>query len=376
MRLIYFAPVYARSYAQRPHFTVEHWLELGVEQVLWVDPYPVRLPQWQDLHRGRGIYNQATPLDPQINVLHVPALPIEPLPCGTWLNRRLLWRTAWQQLVDFTLGASVILGIGRPSALALLALRSLRCSAAFYEAMDNFPEFHQGLARRAMRRHEDLIAAEVDLVVASSTFLAEKFTRRGLRVMKMLNACTPESLPIRNHAASQQPVLGFVGCLGKWIDWPLLTRLAEQMPETRIELVGPCAASPPNPLPANIHLLPPCKQHEVGMHLKRFSAGLIPFRRTALTTGMDPIKFYEYRAVGLPVLSTQFGEMALRGPGDGVYFLDQGDDMKSVVANALSQSVDLAAIEQFRRANDWRHRFRGADPFRCLLPAQALRPAA
>ena len=40
-----------------------------------------------------------------------------------------------------------------------------------------------------MRRHEDAIAAEVDLVVASSTFLADKFARRGLRVEKVLNAC-------------------------------------------------------------------------------------------------------------------------------------------------------------------------------------------
>ena len=55
--------------------------------------------------------------------------------------------------------------------------------------MDNFPEFHRGLSRRAMRRHEDAVAAEVDLVVASSTFLAEKFARRGLRVEKVLNAC-------------------------------------------------------------------------------------------------------------------------------------------------------------------------------------------
>jgi hypothetical protein len=376
MNLLYFAPVFARSYAQRPHFTVEHWLELGAESVLWVEPYPVRLPRLSDVFRPRGIYDQSTALDPQIRVLRVPALPIEPLPGGSWLNRRLLWSAAWRQMTDFSAGGSLVIGIGRPSALALHALRNLPDSAAFYEAMDNFPEFHTGLSRLSMRRHEDAIASEVDLVLTSSTFLAEKFFQRGLRVEKMLNACTPDTLPIRKPNCAARPILGFVGCLGDWIDWLLLLRLADQLSEVDIELVGPLAARPPESLPSNIRVLPPCKQHEVGLHLKRFSAGLIPFRLTSLTAGMDPIKFYEYRAAGLPVLSTAFGQMSYRGADDGVYFLDRQEDLRPVVQGALDEPFDLRAIEQFRRANDWRYRFRQADPFRCLLPKRAMRPAA
>ena len=62
----------------------------------------------------------------------------------------------------------------RPAVRAgLAALNELRPTASFYATMDNFPEFHQGLSRRAMRRHEYALAAKVDLIVASSTFLAE-----------------------------------------------------------------------------------------------------------------------------------------------------------------------------------------------------------
>ena len=55
MRLLYFSPVPAGSYAQRPHFMVRAWLEWGVESVLWVNPYPCRLPRWQDLRRAGGL---------------------------------------------------------------------------------------------------------------------------------------------------------------------------------------------------------------------------------------------------------------------------------------------------------------------------------
>ena len=276
--------------------------------------------------------------------------------------------------------------------------------------MDNFPEFHRGLSRRAMRRHEDAIAAGVDLVVASSTFLAEKFARRGLRVERVLNACEApraeggrrmtegeldggqcemegksEILSLKYDVLAppsvlrpppSPPVLGYVGCIGHWFDWPLVMRLAEALPQARIELVGPCVVAPPQGLPANVRLLPACRQSQAAGHLARFSAGLIPFRCNALTAGVDPIKYYEYRAAGLPVLSTSFGEMAHRGRDDGVYFLDRTDDLAGTVAAALSHCCDAAEASRFRRQNNWTSRFRKSDGFRSLWPAPQMRRAA
>ena len=360
MRLLYFSPVNAGSYAQRPHFMVRALLDWGIESVLWVNPYPCRLPRWEDLRRAGGCGEQGTPLDPRIHVLNVPALPVEPLPLGAWLNRRLLGRDAWRRIEQFASGGTVtslplnssdretpphcnggalaaskhrlrddlLIGIGRPCALAWAALRRLRPAASFYDAMDNFPEFHRGLSRRSMRRHEDAIAAEVDLVVASSTFLADKFIARRLRVEKVLNACEetdrqgdketdrqgdketgrqgdretrrqgdkeigdcpnfrvgeygtvpfagilPVSLspclPVSPSPSSRLPVLGYLGCIGRWFDWPLVVRLAEAMPQARIELVGPCAVAPPRRLPANVSLLPACDRSEAGNHLRGF----------------------------------------------------------------------------------------------------------
>jgi hypothetical protein len=270
--------------------------------------------------------------------------------------------------------------------LALAAIRRLHPAASFFDAMDNFPEFHRGLSRRSMRRHEDAVAAEVDLVVASSTFLADKFARRGLRVEKVLNACDTSEFGIRNSEPQpvpsalrpppSAPILGYLGCIGHWFDWPLVNRLAETMPRARIELVGPCAVAPPSRLPANVTLLPACKQSEAGDHLARFSAGLIPFRRNALTAGVDPIKYYDYRAAGLPVLSTRFGEMTLRGGDDGVYFLDQAGGLAEAVSAALVHRCDSAETSRFRRNNNWTSRFRRSDSLRSLLPTLRIRRAA
>ena len=119
MRLLYFSPVHAESYAQRPHFMVRAWLRSGVESVLWVNPYPCRLPQWRDLRRPRDLCDQGTPLDARVRVLDVPALPVEPLPLGPWFNRRVLWRRVWGELERFAATGPLMLGIGLVESVAL-----------------------------------------------------------------------------------------------------------------------------------------------------------------------------------------------------------------------------------------------------------------
>lgn len=404
MRLLYFSPVPAESYAQRPHFMVRAWLDWGIESVLWVNPYPCRLPRLEDLRGRRRTNSQASPLDPRIHVLNVPALPIEPLPMGASINRRLFGAAAWRQIERFarcgldarrrqktaaakngpppTAGNDeLLIGIGRPCALALAALQYLNPAASFFDAMDNFPEFYTGLSRRSMQRCEDALATQVDLVVASSTFLAEKFLRRDCRVEKILNAFQPNDEPADQVSPPPSngrlpPVLGYVGCIGPWFDWPLVFAIAMARPDVRIELVGPCVVPPPSRPPINVWLLPACPQSRAGNYLARFSAGLIPFRENALTAGVDPIKYYDYRAAGLPVLTTRFGEMEGRGPDDSVYFIDQNNDLSRAIAAALAHRDDDARIALFRRDNNWTSRFSRSESLRSLFLASRTRRAA
>ena len=98
-------------------------------------------------------------------------------------------------------------------------------------------------------------------------------------------------------------------------------------------------------------------------HMERFSVGLIPFKRTRLTDGVDPIKYYEYRAMGLPVLTTAFGEMAGRGIGDDTYFMDAERDLGREATAALNRATDPASVARFRIEDTWDRRFEAARLF-------------
>ena len=98
--------------------------------------------------------------------------------------------------------------------------------------------------------------------------------------------------------------------------------------------------------------------------MARFNVGLIPFKRNTLTFSVDPIKYYEYCALGLPVVSSAFGEMALRGSVEGVYLIAQKSDVGKVIDQALAYRANQEHVLQFRKDNSWKKRFDQADIFK------------
>jgi hypothetical protein len=91
--------------------------------------------------------------------------------------------------------------------------------------------------------------------------------------------------------------------------------------------------------------------------MTQFNVGLIPFMRNALTACVDPIKYYEYRALGLPVLSSAFGEMAQRRRCDGVYLINRHGNMTELLSQALASSTTAENTAHFRMNNSWESRF-------------------
>jgi hypothetical protein len=94
--------------------------------------------------------------------------------------------------------------------------------------------------------------------------------------------------------------------------------------------------------------------------MQDFDVGLIPFKRTDLTASVDPIKYYEYRALHLPVLSTCFGEMALRQGQSGVFLTNKHSELSRMARAAIASKCEIKDIQQFRTVNSWKARFDAA----------------
>lgn len=368
MQLVYLSPLPWGSFAQRPHKFVEWFHSKHGGRVLWIDPYPTRLPIWTDVRRIKTAKifkdTQTTKENKPdwLTVIHPHVLPIEPLP-GASLIFRWLWRDIMQVIHQFMQSDNTLLGIGKPSELALQLLTHYPATPSFYDAMDDFPAFYHGISRTAMARREQKIADSVSRISVSSTTLAERFNAYNSKMIVVYNACTVDALPPVNAIREQveRPVLGYLGTIGHWFDWSFVLALAQVNSSLNIQVIGPVYTPIPEPLPHNIKLFPAC-DHPTAINLMQaFTVGLIPFKCNDLTASVDPIKYYEYRALGLPILSTSFGEMARRQGQPGIFIADADSNLTKHVNMALAYKYHSNEIEIFRINNSWEARFNESD---------------
>jgi glycosyltransferase involved in cell wall biosynthesis len=371
MRLVYLSPVPWASFVQRPQKFVEWFYSRTGCEVLWVDPYPTRFPRFTDLRRINSEKAADTNAQPDwIQVLKPIALPLEPLPGAGWINA-LFWRPILDDLARFSDSHDTLVVIGKPSLLALAVLRRLKWACSVYDAMDDFPAFYKGFSRFSMASREARLVRRVNVLWVTSTRLKQRWGRLRPDLHFVPNALNASLLPAPRIVINRRDtkVFGYVGTIAAWFDWEWVIALAKARTQDVIRLIGPVFRLPPTDLPGNIELLPECHHESALNAMCDFDVGLIPFIRNELTASVDPIKFYEYRALGMPVISTHFGEMAFRRHEAGTFISETFQDIGSLTESALCFRDDPAVAKKFAICNSWEARFDAAK----LLPlAQSI----
>jgi len=361
-RLVYLAPVELNSPAQRPHHFV-FWAHqaLGCE-VVWVDPTPARLLRWSDWRRYKA--KKTLPLRPSwardawLTNVRMKALPFEPFSVGRLANR-------WLQSGKFRLLSAMLstkdcrLVIGRPSALALQLCHAATADQALYDVMDNTPAFNTGRAARWMQQIHHSLARSVGHIWCSASKLqAQLHLEHGREAVLVRNGSNLK--PTLGKAAMTPPwVIGFVGTIASWFDWAWVIKVAASVPYAEVRLYGPMLTDFPHTLPSNVFCLPAVRHEDVAALMSHWHAGLIPFKVNNLTDSVDPVKYYEYRSVGLPVLSSRFGDMLRHSDDDGLWFLE--DLPLPELPLRLGQWWSQAASVRVKIVSDWDENFnRGA----------------
>lgn len=122
-------------------------------------------------------------------------------------------------------------------------------------------------------------------------------------------------------AALPRPLLGYVGTLEDRVDWSLLARVAEAMPEASVVLIGKqmgrkldasdadyvrCVNQP------NVHVLGWRPQNAIAQYNRAFDVCLIPYRTDhPFNLACSPTKIMDYMVTGRPIVSTALPECLL-----------------------------------------------------------------
>jgi glycosyltransferase involved in cell wall biosynthesis len=113
-------------------------------------------------------------------------------------------------------------------------------------------------------------------------------------------------------ATLKKPIAGYVGVLRSWIDYELVAALAQELPDISVVMVGPLDFEKRiehlRKIP-NLHWLGRRDYAEVPLYINSFDACIIPFIRGKISETTNPVKVFEYFALGKPVVSTPLHEL-------------------------------------------------------------------
>jgi teichuronic acid biosynthesis glycosyltransferase TuaH len=168
------------------------------------------------------------------------------------------------------------------------------------------------------RHYQELTLRRADRVIVSARALRDDAVRvrRSEKDVFVIgngvdHAAFHRALSMRAREPGAKPRIGYLGAIAPWLDFDLVIAAASARPEWEFVLVGPVLSGAAPALARlaalpNVMVRPAVTPDDVPGVLAAFDVGLIPFRLTSLTAGVNPNKLYEYLAAGLPVVSTPF----------------------------------------------------------------------
>ena len=192
-----------------------------------------------------------------------------------------------------------------------------------YYCVDEHAQF-EGFDPNYVVREERRQIDAADVVITTSAALFESksrlhpnthLVRHGADTAHFARAFD-DDLPVpADLAGVSRPVIGFFGVLHHWIDCRLIAAVARKRPDYTFVLIGEVLTDVGalRALP-NVRLLGRRAYTTLPEYCKVFDAAMLPFKHTAMTRAVNPIKMREYLAAGLPVISTPLPEACLCGP--------------------------------------------------------------
>ena len=187
-----------------------------------------------------------------------------------------------------------------------------------------------GMPAEAIRRSEEKLACQADVVFATAPKLAESHRKHNVNTHFFSNVADYDLFSQARDPATQVPDdltlipvprIGFIGAISSYkVDFGLLQAIAQSHPHWSIVLIGEVGEGDPRTdvsalrdLP-NLHFLGPRPYSQLPAYLKGFQVGILPSLLNEYTASMFPMKFFEYLAAGLPVVSVNLP--ALRDHSD------------------------------------------------------------
>ena len=165
-----------------------------------------------------------------------------------------------------------------------------------------------------------------------------------------------QSLSKKGHGVIK---VGYVGAIAEWFDVDLLKEVVETDPSLEFHLCGSVTTSEPAQLEDldNIKMYGEIPYSDVPGFLNEMDVMIIPFKIIPIIQACDPVKFYEYSAMGKPTVTTALPELSRAS--NLIFAAETPAEFRKQIHSAYERGKIGQFREQLREyaaENTWKHR--------------------
>jgi glycosyltransferase involved in cell wall biosynthesis/SAM-dependent methyltransferase len=242
--------------------------------------------------------------------------------------------------------------------IPIVRLVKNRNGTVIYDALD---EWNSSLGGDWYDKNiEATMARESDLIVATDPALKAKLESMTGKTVDMVPNAFNQDIFIADRdyvRPIDMPVSDFnityIGSLwGQWFDWKLLDDVADAYPQAQLILIGDYRGQSSFQR-GNVHFLGLKNQKELPAYLKFSHVAIIPWKVNEITLSTNPLKVYEYLAMGKPVVAPKLPSL------EGMPYVFLASNSKEFIENirkARKVGISQDIIQSFSSQNSWEAR--------------------
>jgi len=226
----------------------------------------------------------------------------------------------------------------------------------YYDCVDEMSGFYN--TKKVVIDENKLLSICDGVIVTSNTL----FVRKGIKNPNCI--LVPNGVNQEQYSIAQDkpedikhlkgPVIGYVGAIAHWFDQEMVCDLAKAYPDWNFVLIGTVYINVEKMEGiSNIHLLGKREYNLVPQYMQHFDVGIIPFKNNELIVNTNPIKYYEYIAAGIPVVSTIMPELIDK---PYVHVASSLEEFKYGIENTISSKRCNKIDIDFLESNTWANR--------------------
>lgn len=239
----------------------------------------------------------------------------------------------------------------------------LQNKVLWYDLLDQL-EFFADTDEKTIAAHHEIL--EKANVVSYSAEMLYKYVESREDAILLPNASNLDDFIYMkaDHFKAKLPnkknrkVVGYFGAVEEWFDADLVNKLAENNKDLLFVIIGHISPDVKLVKTDNIILLGKIEYNKLVHYATQFNIAIIPFIVNDLTNCVSPVKYFEYRALNLPVVTTPIHEMKRYQDQYGMFLAETHEQFEQSIREALNIDREKLKLEsqEFIRENQWSKR--------------------